>query len=149
MDAKYLCEYTTWGSSICKGIRFHRICGFYCSVYFIKLQITDNRNGPFSLTAKKKKETSKKNHIVKCPPLLLQNLCRDILKCNRDLNYSILVHWSDVDPALIVPSSLRFCRSEILIKFGVWKKTYVLFQHLIVSLLRPYYASDNEQWLIL
>lgn len=28
------------------------------------------------------------------------------------------------------------------------KKTYVLFQRLIVSLPRPFYVADNEQWLI-
>lgn len=77
--------------------------------------------------------------------LLPQNLPRDILRCNRDLNYSILVHWSDVDLAQIVPVSPRFCRLEILINSVYKKKTYVLFQRLIVSLLRPFYVADNEQ----
>lgn len=69
--------------------------------------------------------------------------------CNRDLNYSILVHWSDVDPAPIVPGSLRFRRLLILINSLYKKKTYVLFQRLIVSSLRFLYAPDNGQWLIL
>lgn len=77
--------------------------------------------------------------------LLPQNLPRDILRCNRDLNYSILVHWSDVDLAQIVPVSPRFCRLEILINSVYKKKTYVLFQRLIVSLPRPFYVADNEQ----
>lgn len=79
-----------------------------------------------SVTRQKKSKqkgnlSEKKPHCQNVRSPSPQNLPRDILRCNRDLNYSILVHWSDVDLAQIVPVSPRFCRLEILIN-SVYKK---------------------------